>query len=52
MLQLWTRLQEAIPFVDRSMAALMKQPELGRMLGHASDRLLGLDAGHRCIPVL
>ena len=44
MMQLWTYLMEAFPFIDQSMAALMKQQEVHRMLGHTSDRLLGLDA--------
>jgi hypothetical protein len=57
MLQVWTHLQEAIPFVDQSMAALMERQEISRKLGKTSDRLLGLDAGQvvreaRRIPAL
>ena len=44
MLRVWAYLQEAVPFVDQSMAALMKKQETHRVLGQSTDLLLGLDA--------
>jgi hypothetical protein len=43
MMQLWTYLVEAFPFIDQSMAALMKRQEVQRKLGYTSDLMLGLD---------